>query len=152
MFQHYQDPRFPPLSPSIYWTIRSLPVYYEAVLQEANRAGAPPILELHDEEWPDAPEGEENFDTGMMPDWLVCILTLDNVHEWGMTEIRSFRGDRLRMRRSFWHNPGLDNWKEIPVKELDDPPDSDGDSLSGGGIISELMSEGMSTNIIEDNN
>ena len=86
----------------------------------------------------------------MIPEWLSCILTLDNVHEWGLTEVRSDRCDRSRTRRSFWYNPRLDRWKEIPVKELDDPPDHYDDRTTGGGLISELTAG--STNTIEENN
>ena len=136
------DNRFPSISPSVYWAIRSLPVYYAMVMQEAHRAGAPPMIEMHDAEWPDAPDGEEQFGMEMLPDWLTFILTLDNVHQWGLAGISNRRGDSATKRRSMWYMPDRLDVQDIPVRELDDPPDWGEGEQDGDGLIVELSSGG----------
>jgi len=76
------DNRYHPMSPLVYWAIRSLPIFYSDIITEAQRQGAPPLIELHEEEWLEPPDEEENFEGSGYPDWLVFILTLDNVNEW----------------------------------------------------------------------
>mmetsp|Transcript_16552 Transcript_16552/g.23601 ORF Transcript_16552/g.23601 Transcript_16552/m.23601 type:complete len:549 (+) Transcript_16552:2780-4426(+) len=146
---HYTlDNRFEPLDPSIYWAIRSLPVYYEDIIIEAHQQGAPPMIDLHEEEWPDPPEGEDNYDSTQYPYWLIFILNLDKVHEWGLHNITSRRALRQK-RKIIWMMPDRLYLKEIPVRELDDPPDSSGLGSSGG---ENLIEEILSNIAIEDNN
>jgi len=139
------DNRFP-LSSSIYWAIRSLPVFYAADIREAQQQGAPPIIDLHEEEWPDPPDREELGDGQIYPDWLVFIL--DEVYERHLCSITTRRAT-LQRRRSLWN---LQKWyvKDIPVRELDDPPDS---SEGGGSRVSNGIEElSWSQHNIEDNN
>lgn len=67
LLRHHTDQRYLPLAP-FYWAIRSLPVFYEASIWLAQCQGAPPIIELHDIEWPDPPDGEDHFDNIDYPD------------------------------------------------------------------------------------
>ena len=85
--------------------------------------------------------GEDNYDWSGVPNWLQFLLTMDNIHAWGM---RGERSDRDRPTGEFlsrWYNMEDLHVAEIPQRELDDPPDSWGSSREGdgsAGLIEEL--------------
>mmetsp|Transcript_16534 Transcript_16534/g.23564 ORF Transcript_16534/g.23564 Transcript_16534/m.23564 type:complete len:1161 (+) Transcript_16534:4649-8131(+) len=150
LLRQHIDNRFPPVSSSVYWAIRSLPVFYDAILKDAHRKGAPTMIELHEEEWPDPPDGADIPDNNQLPDWLIFILTLDNIYEWGLKDITWRRDDGREHRKSAWFLPESLFLQDIPWREQDDPPDSvtDTDTSGDHNIIEEISSNES----IEDNN
>jgi len=70
LFTYQPSNRDIPLSPSIYWSIRSLSTFYAAEIRRAERAGALSLADIVDDEWPPPPTGEENYDWWWVPDWL----------------------------------------------------------------------------------
>lgn len=102
--------------------------------------------DFEDEEWPQPPDGADNFDWSGIPNWLAALVNVDNLPEWGLRGIRkrtapsqgvnSVRFDLL-LREA--------HAEEIPWREQDDPPDLavSGFGMNGsvyGGIIEELSS------------
>ena len=77
---------------------------------------------MHEEEWPDPPYHEEFGGGQVYPDWLIFFLTVDNVYERHLRGVTT-RQATSQQRRSIWNRR---DWyeKDIPVKELHDPPDS----------------------------
>jgi hypothetical protein len=97
--------------------------------------GAPEIPEIYDGEWPDEPTGEDNIYPVDCPDWLYYILELDDLHAPGMQDITTRRAPQGPRRRLRWFPPEQLYIETVPVRELDDPPDGDGDSSSGELIV-----------------
>ena len=141
------------LTISIYWAIRSLEVFYNAQISQAVAGGAPNLQDIHEEEWPDEPEGEDSWDISGIPEWLSYILTLDHLHVYGLTDITTRRAPRTRHRKIRWFPPAHLHIEIIPQRELDDPPDSDEETDSFCDLIVELsgIELEMSTNNLEDN-
>ena len=137
------DNRDLPLSPTIYWTIRSL----RSLAEFTSRNGASRSVYSEEEEWPDPPQGEDNYDMTVLPTWLSAFLTLNNLLAWGLRGRRNAPERRRRQALQFHVSLALPV-AEIPQRELDDPPDwrvrgwgdSDGDSESSSfnGLIEEL--------------
>ena len=126
------------VTPSIYWAIRSLPVFYSSMIAGAIQRGADPIDVVQDEDWPEEPEGRVSMDLSELPEWLMYILSLDELHQQGLSSITTRRVSLKqpdRVRKKFPHHFFIES---IPVRELDDPPDSDEPSSGTTGIIEEL--------------
>lgn len=118
------DYRFEPLSPSIYWAVRSLGYFYSDSISAAELAGEPMLSSSGDEEWPDPPLGEESYEWTGVPEWIRGLLTMEGLHDWGMRCERHQRGDLTGINLSRVHNLLELYPKEIPQRELDDPLDS----------------------------
>jgi hypothetical protein len=80
LLYRFRDNREAPLSPSIYWAIHSLRSFYEENISQAERQGATFFDHIEDEEWPDPPSGEDNYDWSGVLNWLQFLLTMDNIH------------------------------------------------------------------------
>ena len=87
-----QDQRAEALSPSIYWSIRSLSYFYADSIWQAEQEGAPRHGSVDDAEWPDPPSGEDTYDWSLVPNWLYDLLNMENLHDWGLRDIRTQRG------------------------------------------------------------
>ena len=74
-----------PLSPSIYWAIRSLRFFYTGSLMRA--ATGARRNQIRDDEWPDPPEGNDNYDWSSVPNWLYHLLNMERLHDWGLRGI-----------------------------------------------------------------
>ena len=134
-----QDQRAAALSPSIYWSIRSLCYFYAASIQQAEQEGAPRHGRVDDDEWPEPPSGEDTYDWSLVPNWLYDLINMENLHEWGLRDIRMQRGCFLGGNAQRVHAMMDLYIREIPTRELDDPPDgSDGAGSENGELIEEL--------------
>lgn len=131
------------LSPSIYWVIRSLGIFYADSISHAERAGAPQMERVADDEWPDPPRGEDNYDWSLVPNWLHDLLTMEQLHDWGLRGVWAIRGCFTggNIQRVY----AIMDWyrQEIPQRELDDPPDWSANSSGSDsdGVIVELSGE-----------
>jgi len=136
------------LSPSIYWAIRSLGFFYADNISQAERAGAPRMERVADDEWPDPPRGEDNYDWSLVPNWLLDLLNMEKLHDWGLRGVRvnrgCFTGGNIQRVYAI-----MDRYiQEIPQRELDDPPDWS-DNSSGSDSV-EVIEE-LSGETFEDN-
>ena len=145
---HYRpDNRDPPLSPSIYWAVRSLRTYYATEIQQAERTGAVSMEEIDDDEWPPPTEGGDTYDWSGVPDWLCVLVNMDNIHGWGMRGIRT-RNTGLTGINSLarWYLLRDSYVEDIPWRELDDPPDVGVSGDIGGDRSSGIIEELTNTN------
>ena len=106
---------------------------------------------IEEEEWPDEPTGEDSVDLSGLPDWLSYILVLDDLHQRGLQDISGRYTPRGRVRQARWYQPRDLCVSTIPVRELDDPPDSEGTDGVSAGIIEELSEFTIAGTINEDN-
>jgi len=134
-----RDMRDNRLTLSIYWAVRSLPVFYAPILAQAMQNGEVPLPLVDDEDWPDEPsEGDDDGDLSGLPEWLSYILTLDDLHEQGLSDITRRRVQVSGRRRRRLIPPAQLYIDDIPVRELDDPPDSRDLDSGCSGITEEL--------------
>ena len=85
---------------------------------------------------------EDNYDWTVVPTWLYTLLTMDETHAWGLRRECTGRERPLGEFVTRWHNMADLSIKDIPKRELDDPPDqwgSTSDSGSSTGIIEEIF-------------
>ena len=137
------DSRAALLSPSIYWAIRSLGTFYADNILQAERVGAPRMERVEDDEWPDPPRGEDNYDWSQVPNWLHDLLTMEQLHDWGLRGVRAnrgcFTGGNIQRVYAI-----MDRYRqEIPQRELNDPPDwsETSSECDSDGVIVELSGE-----------
>ena len=126
------------MTPSIYWSIRSLPVFYSAQLATAISRGAGALPAIRDGEWPEEPEGGDSWDLSGVPEWLRYILVVDDLHEFGLRAVTKRRAPLQRGRRAEWFPSTTLFVKTIPERELDDPLDTNSSRSMGTGLIEEL--------------
>jgi hypothetical protein len=94
---------------------------------------------VDDAEWPDPPSGEDTYDWSLVPNWLYDLLNMENLHDWGLRDIRTQRGSFIGDNAQRVHAMMDLYIREIPQRELDDPPDgSDGTGSENGELIEEL--------------
>ena len=88
LLSYKQDQRAAPLSPSIYWSIWSLGFFYADSVLQAEQAGEHRLGRVEDDEWPDPPIGEDNYDWSLVSNWLYGLFNMDNLCGWGLHSVR----------------------------------------------------------------
>ena len=81
-----------------------------------------------------------------------CLLTLDDLHVRGLAGISGRSMPRHRGQRCRWFPAAEVYFEDVPVRELDDPPDSEVSLSVGDGLIVKCSApSGAPINRHEDN-
>jgi len=105
---------------AVYWAIRSLTYFYAVEILRAEQAGARPLKR-------ELPPLNPRFESGEiprgLPDYVKCIITIDGLYSKDLRGITTKQAAGRTHRKARWFPPQTVSVREIPIRELDDPPD-----------------------------